>query len=303
MQSISSADLVALLDSLDAPIVITKNKKLESSWTFRQDPDVEGCYLDGFWTTRPAADVEVGHGYVLHHVVHESVVWLGAFGGLDQDEGGKCSYIIEAAMPFLLSDLSETTPEQRALWGILKKPGPVVSCYIPRGIDGEAPSIASALAKEIKARSSKAPLARDLADLAARRKLTVTQRQALVNARMGQGPYKVRMLELWDGQCAVTGIALPALLIASHAKPWRMSTDDERLDPCNGLPLIANLDRLFDQGLIAFDPKKGNMLVSSVLSAGERKMLGVPAALRKKPNARQAVFLRHHLKNIFVNGV
>ncbi len=42
MIPISSADLVALLDSLDAPVVITKNKKPESSWTFREDPDVEG---------------------------------------------------------------------------------------------------------------------------------------------------------------------------------------------------------------------------------------------------------------------
>ena len=73
MLSVNSVELIELLDSLDAPIVITKNKKPESSWTFRGDPEVEGRYLDGFWTVRPTL-VEDGRGYVLHHVVHESVV-------------------------------------------------------------------------------------------------------------------------------------------------------------------------------------------------------------------------------------
>lgn len=39
---------------------------------------------------------------------------------------------------------------------------------------------------------------------------------------------------------------------ASHAKPWRTSSDQERLDPHNGLPLIATLGVLFDRGLIGF---------------------------------------------------
>lgn len=139
-------------------------------------------------------------------------------------------------------------------------------------------------------------LAQDLADIEAQQagKLSATTRLALVEARLGQGLYRSQLLARWNGKCAVTGCAIRELLVASHAKPWAASTNQERLDPDNGLPLIANLDRLFDRYLISFDPETGAMLVSGKLSKKEREMLGVPAPLRKKPTERQAEYLRHH---------
>ncbi|MCA8162021.1 HNH endonuclease [Burkholderia cepacia] len=144
------------------------------------------------------------------------------------------------------------------------------------------------------ARSS---LEQDLADIGARHPNPdqATTRQALVQARMGQGRYRAGLLSLWGGACAVTGCSVGTLLIASHAMAWADSNDDQRLDPANGLPLIANLDRLFDNHLIAFEPDTGDMLVSDVLSKKDRALVGVPARLRKKPTKRQAVYLRHHL--------
>src|ERR1700688_2426247 len=50
-------------------------------------------------------------------------------------------------------------------------------------------------------------------------------------------------------------------------RDWCNSTDDERLNPNNGLPLVANLDALFDSGLISFD-RNGEMLVSPALHEG-----------------------------------
>lgn len=78
-------------------------------------------------------------------------------------------------------------------------------------------------------------------------------RRALANARIGQGSYRKRMLALWGGQCALTGCEVEEVLIASHARPFAMcDTSAECLDEYNGLLLSANLDRLFDRGLIAF---------------------------------------------------
>lgn len=76
---------------------------------------------------------------------------------------------------------------------------------------------------------------------------------ALANARIGQGGYRQRMLRVWDRRCALTGCSVEAVLVASHARPWSLcDTAHQCLDEYNGLLLSANLDRLFDQGLIAF---------------------------------------------------
>lgn len=135
----------------------------------------------------------------------------------------------------------------------------------------------------------------DLEAIYRRRDLKPTQRQALILARLGQGAYRRDMLALWDRKCAVTGLTLELALIASHAKPWIDSTDEERLDPCNGLPLMATLDRLFDKHLIAFDPETGKMLISDQVDPADRAILGIPAALRKKTNKQQAHYLKLHL--------
>jgi putative restriction endonuclease len=59
-------------------------------------------------------------------------------------------------------------------------------------------------------------------------------------------------MSIWKGRCAVTGTNVAALLRASHIKPWRVSDNGERLDPENGLLLVANLDAAFDARLVSF---------------------------------------------------
>ncbi len=126
-----------------------------------------------------------------------------------------------------------------------------------------------------------------------------TSRERLGQARLGQGRYRDDVLALWNNACAVTGCSLAPVVVASHAKPWADSTDGERLDPNNGLPLVGTLDKLFDAGLIGFDPATGSMHVASVVGAHDRALLGLPAPLRRKPNRRQATFLRYHLDYVF----
>ena len=98
----------------------------------------------------------------------------------------------------------------------------------------------------------------------ARSDIGPTEKQQLVRARRGQGIYRARLEELERG-CRLTGVTLRAHLRASHAKPWRDSTDAEKLDGANGLLLSPHVDHLFDQGYIGFT-EDGRVLVSSKLS-------------------------------------
>ena len=138
----------------------------------------------------------------------------------------------------------------------------------------------------------------DLADIATRHADNPTTREALVAARLGQGKYRAELLARWGEQCAVTGCPVTEVLRASHARPWSDSDDSQRLDPDNGLPLVANLDALFDAGLISFT-STGAMLVSPCLAKEHRAMLGVPANLRKRPSPYQAKYLQYHAENVF----
>jgi hypothetical protein len=141
-------------------------------------------------------------------------------------------------------------------------------------------------------------LAADLADLFDRGDLAPTSRRALVDARLGQGGFRKAVLGLWGKACAATGCSLSALLRASHIKPWRVASDAERLDPENGLPLTANLDALFDRGLIGFSDD-GRLLVSPALALELREELHLPAKLRREPTSRQKIYLAHHRQQHF----
>jgi hypothetical protein len=103
--------------------------------------------------------------------------------------------------------------------------------------------------------------------------IPATERTREVRQRIGQEVFREALLELWKGRCALSGSDLPSsLLRASHAKPWSLADDDERLDPFNGLLLAVHYDALFDQGLITFDDD-GCLLISSLLSLDARKIL------------------------------
>lgn len=86
-----------------------------------------------------------------------------------------------------------------------------------------------------------------------------TERDVLAKARIGQGKFRADIVASWrKGEvCALTGLAVPEMLIASHVKPWRESSNVERLDPMNGLLLAAHVDKLFDRFLMSFEESRG----------------------------------------------
>ena len=127
-----------------------------------------------------------------------------------------------------------------------------------------------------------------------------TERKQVVAARVGQGMYRERLLAKWDNACAVTGLAVPELLMASHAKPWKIARNIERLDGDNGLPLIPNLDKLFDKGFISF-AADGAVMISPALSAAACATFGVDATLHllKPLNAAQQSYMAYHRYHVF----
>ena len=73
-----------------------------------------------------------------------------------------------------------------------------------------------------------------------------------VQARRVQGFFRSAVLAAYDNRCAISGLAVPELLNASHIIPWSENIE-RRADPRNGICLNALYDRAFDRGLIAFD--------------------------------------------------
>lgn len=107
-----------------------------------------------------------------------------------------------------------------------------------------------------------------------------TEAERLVVQRVGQEVFRDRLLDYWEGRCAVTGLAVPELLRASHIKPWAdCETDAERLDVFNGILLAPQLDAAFDRGFITVGDD-GNVLVAGALGQDARVVLGVEHPLR-----------------------
>ncbi|NQT33695.1 HNH endonuclease [bacterium] len=79
-----------------------------------------------------------------------------------------------------------------------------------------------------------------------------TETQAEIKARLGQDFFRGLVLSNFDYKCAITGIAIPGLLNASHIIPWSQD-ETKRLNPSNGLCLNAIHDRAFDKGYITLD--------------------------------------------------
>lgn len=60
------------------------------------------------------------------------------------------------------------------------------------------------------------------------KELTETERESLVLSRRGQGQFRANV-QLIERACRVTKVERREHLIASHVKPWRDSSNDERL--------------------------------------------------------------------------
>ena len=72
-----------------------------------------------------------------------------------------------------------------------------------------------------------------------------------IKTRVNQNVFRQIVLANYDGRCALTGIDIAELLVASHIIPWA-ENEQERLNPENGICLSSLYDKAFDKGLISF---------------------------------------------------
>jgi putative restriction endonuclease len=100
-----------------------------------------------------------------------------------------------------------------------------------------------------------------------------TERMAIIRARNGQGLFKERVSKI-ESRCRITGVENPAHLLASHCKPWRDSTNEERLNGENGLLLTPSIDHLFDRGFIGFEDN-GTLIISPVAHHSSLQRMGI----------------------------
>lgn len=127
-----------------------------------------------------------------------------------------------------------------------------------------------------------------------------TEAERLVIQRVGQDVFRAGLLDYWEGRCAVTGLAVPQLLRASHMKPWAdCPSDAERLDVFNGLLLAPHLDVAFDCGFITV-ADDGGVVVAAALAESERRVLGLDQLLRVSGLAQaHRPYLQWHRERVF----
>ncbi len=127
-----------------------------------------------------------------------------------------------------------------------------------------------------------------------------TEAERLVIRRVGQDIFRRGLFEFWDGRCAISSLAVPELLRASHIKPWAdCDTDAERLDVFNGLLLAPHFDAAFDSGFMTI-AEDGTVLLSDTLHSGTRSVLGLDGSLKLRGLHRaHERYLPWHRSKIF----
>ena len=130
------------------------------------------------------------------------------------------------------------------------------------------------------------------------RTLDLTEQEQLVVSRLGQGSFRRNVIQLW-GSCSVTGLQNISLLRASHIKPWKDSSNQERLNPFNGLLLIPDYDLLLDKGLITFK-NDGYIVISNRLDSSGKEVFHVDESLKlRRTFAESKVYLEYHREAVF----
>jgi len=121
--------------------------------------------------------------------------------------------------------------------------------------------------------------------------------QSLVESRRGQGVFRNNVL-VRGRTCRVTGVSEPHL-VASHIKPWRASSDVEKIDGNNGLMLAPHIDHLFNYGWISFE-NDGTMKVARNLAPDVLAAWSIDVSEKYGEfSPEQSVYLEYHRTNVF----
>lgn len=202
----------------------------------------------------------------------EWIIWLAAAAGTDDELVQKAIHTIDRTK---LSNTQAAAVRDVLRWDLISEQLENPDIHSNRSYDDLVPDL----------------------DAIYRSKEKQTTKQTLIEARLGQGQFRSQVAHRWNNRCAITGCAIMELLRASHIKPWSQSSNNDRLNPANGVLLAAHLDALFDCGLISF-ADDGAMLVSDHVG-DELKQFGVPRRLRREPTKEERRFLAYHRRYVF----
>lgn len=133
---------------------------------------------------------------------------------------------------------------------------------------------------------------------------------ASVKVRRGQRYFRQAVLNAYGGRCAVTGIAVRELLVASHIIPWN-AVEQHRLDPQNGIALNALHDRAFDRGIITFDtelrlvcaPSIREHYATATIAANFKAFEGQALTFPTEAAGPNPKYLEYHRNELFGKGV
>jgi putative restriction endonuclease len=135
------------------------------------------------------------------------------------------------------------------------------------------------------------------------RSVPETDREAIIRARCGQGLFKQRVMRI-ERKCRITGVENPTHLIASHCKPWRDASNEERLDGENGLLLTPSVDHLFDRGFIGFE-NSGELIISPIAHTPSLQRMGIETEHRVNVGLfteGQKPFLEFHRNSVLLRA-
>lgn len=131
------------------------------------------------------------------------------------------------------------------------------------------------------------------------------ERETVIRQRVNQSSFRSMILANYNEKCAITGICLPQLLIASHIIPWA-DNEKERLNPENGICLSPLYDKAFDRGLIGIRTDytiaisnelkefRDKQFYTSFFLPIENRSITLP-----EEHVPNKVFLEYHMEHIF----
>ncbi len=128
---------------------------------------------------------------------------------------------------------------------------------------------------------------------------TVTEKETIIKARVGQGKYRDKLLQKYNSCCALCNINNSIVLTASHIKPWSKSNGKEKIDIDNGFLLCSLHDTLFDAGLISID-LNGKLIVSSEISPSNYTDYKLNNCKTIDLSEQNKQYLQYHIDNILI---
>lgn len=117
-----------------------------------------------------------------------------------------------------------------------------------------------------------------------------SEKEAMAKTRLHQSFFRQAVLSSYEETCCITGLGIPACLVASHIVPWAVD-ERRRTDPCNGICLSATFDRLFDRGLLTISEDLHVVIASGLLKSNDKKAVEMICCFHDNPIIRPHRFL------------